>query len=268
MKNRLIKLNKKRKTIGQGRHPPFTDYSVYIFSAKEKAVYITLGALSMGVLAYLFYDSFAAFLLLMPFTAIFLKGKKRALCQKRKQQLEIEFRDVILSVSSNIQTGYSIENAFQEAYKEIAVLYGKDCLMAHELNLLLRRLANNEQLEDILFNLAKRSAAQDIKDFADIFQIAKRGGGNMRAIIADTAEIISGKQEVRIEIDTVMSEKKFEQAIMRYIPFFIIFYISITSKGYFESLYHNIIGQLVMTAALIVYAIACMISDRILDIEV
>lgn len=268
MKNKIIELKKKRKMIAHGRHPPLIDYSVYVFSAREKAGYIMFRLLFMGVTAYLFYDSFAAFLLLLPFMAISLKGKKRVLCQKRKQQLEVEFRDVILSVSSNLQTGYSIENAFQEAYKEITVLHGKDCLMAHELNLLLRRLANNEQLEDILFNLAKRSTVQDIKDFADIFQIAKRGGGNMRAIIADTAEIIGGKQEVRIEIDTVMSEKKLEQAIMRYIPFFIIFYISITSKGYFESLYHNITGQLVMTAALIVYAIACMISDRILNIEI
>lgn len=268
MKRKIIEFKKNNQVLGRGRHPPLTDYSVYIFSMREKIVYITFGLLFMGMTAYLFYDSIVAFILLLPFTSMLLKDKKRVLCQKRKQQLEIEFRDVILSVSSNIRTGYSIENAFGEAYKEIIVLYGKDCLMARELNLLLRRLENNEQLEDILFNLAKRSTVQDIKDFADIFQIAKRGGGNMRAIIADTADIIGGKQEVRIEIDTVMSEKKLEQTIMRYIPFFIIFYISISSKGYFEILYHNIIGQLVMTAALIVYFAACRISDRILDIEI
>ena len=140
--------------------------------------------------------------------------------------------------------------------------------MAYELKILLRKLANNEQLEDALLNLAKRSGVQDIRDFADIFQIAKRGGGNMQAIIANTAEMISDKQAVRIEINTIMSEKKLEQTIMRYIPFFIITYISVTSKGYFEGLYHNIMGQAIMTAALIVYGLACKISDRILRIEV
>ncbi len=109
---------------------------------------------------------------------------------------------------------------------------------------------------------------QDIKDFADIFQIAKRGGGDMRAIIMNTAQIIGDKQEVRLEIETVMSEKKLEQMIMRYIPFFIMFYISVTSAGYFESLYHNIMGQLIMTVALVVYGIACHLSDKILNIEV
>lgn len=257
----------KRKR-GRGRHPPMTDYSVYCFTRKEAAFYMTLEALLIGVMAYLFYDSVFAFFLLIPFAVLSLKRKKEQLCRKRKQQLEIEFRDVILSVSSNLQAGYSIENAFQEAYKELVILYGKNSLMAQELCLLFRKLANNEQLEDALLNLAKRSGVQDIRDFADIFQIAKRGGGNMRAVIANTAEIIGDKQAVRLEIDTVMSEKKIEQTIMRYIPFFIIFYISITSKGYFESLYHNVAGWLIMTAALAVYGLACKLSDKILNIEV
>ena len=55
---------------------------------------------------------------------------------------------------------------------------------------------------------------------------------------------------------------------MRYIPFFIIFYISLTSKGYFKPLYHNILGWIIMTAGLAVYGIACRLSDRILDIDI
>lgn len=66
----------------------------------------------------------------------------------------------------------------------------------------------------------------------------------------------------------MVSEKRLEQLIMRYIPFVIIFYISLTTKGYFESLYHNIFGWVLMTGALAVYAAACRISDKILDIEV
>ncbi len=216
----------------------------------------------------MFYDSIIAWILLIPFAVLSLRKRKKQLCQKRRQKLEAEFRDVILSVASNLQTGYSFENAFQEAYKEIVLLYGESSLMACELRLLLRKLANNEQLEEALSDLAKRSGVQDIRDFADIFQIAKRGGGNMQMIISNTAEVIGDKQAVRLEIDTIMSEKKLEQRIMRYIPFFIIAYISITSKGYFEGLYHNFMGQFIMTAALFVYGLACIISDKILDIEV
>lgn len=252
----------------RSRVPPVTDYREYAFRKRELAVQIILQMFFIGITAYLFYDSVLAWILLMPLSAFSLKKKRAALCRQRKQRLENEFREVILSVSSNLQAGYSVENAFREAARDIVLLYGKASLMAEELKLLNRRLDNNEQLEDILMNLATRSGVRDISDFADVFQIAKRSGGELRAVIANTVQIISDKQEVRREIQTVMSEKRLELTIMRYMPFFIVFYISITSKGYFESLYHNLFGWLIMTAGLGIYAAACLLSEKILNIEI
>lgn len=257
-----------KKCIARGRLPPEIDYASYTFTGQETAMYLLTGGVFMAMVSWLFYDSVIAWILLMPFVVVSLKDKGKTKCRIRKRRLEMEFREVILSVSSNIQAGYSVENAFQEAYREIVLLYGKESVMAKELRLLFRKLSNNEQLESALTNLADRSGVQDIRDFADIFQIAKRGGGDMRGIIANTADIIGDKQEIRREIETVISEKKLEQQIMRYIPFFIVFYISLTTKGYFESLYHNLLGWLLMTGSLVVYAVACRISDNILNIEI
>lgn len=257
-----------RKCAARGRLPPETNYADYVFSRQEMARYLLTGGAFMAMVSWLFYDSVAAWILLMPFVFLSLKDKRMAACRKRKRKLEIEFREVILSVSSNLQAGYSVENAFQEACRDITLLYGRESVMAGELKLIFRKLSNNEQLESALANLAERSGVRDIREFADIFQIAKKGGGDMRGIIANTADIISGKQETRREIETVVSEKKLEQQIMRYIPFFLIFYISLTTRGYFEGLYHNIFGWILMTGALVVYAAACRISDKILEIEI
>lgn len=263
-----MKRTGKNKNIARGRLPPETDYTKYTFSRQEIVMYVLSGGAFMAMVSWLFYDSVIAWVLLMPLVVLSFQDKGKLECQKRKRKLEIEFREVILSVSSNLQAGYSVENAFQESYKDIVLLYGKESAMAKELRLIFRKLSNNEQLEGALANLANRSGVQDIRDFSDIFQIAKRGGGDMRGIIANTAEIIGDKQEIRREIETVVSEKKLEQQIMRYIPFFIIFYISLTTKGYFESLYHNLLGWILMTGALAVYIAACRLSDRILNIEV
>ena len=263
-----MKRNRDDKTIARGRLPPETDYTRYIFSGHEIALHLLAGGVFMAMVGWLFYDSVIAWLLLMPFVVWSFKGRGASECQKRKRKLEIEFRETILSVSSNLQAGYSVENAFQESYRDIVLLYGKESVMAKELRLIFRKLSNNVQLEHALSNLADRSGVQDIRDFADIFQIAKRGGGDMRGIIANTADIIGDKQEIRREIETVVSEKRLEQQIMRYIPFFIIFYISLTTKGYFESLYHNLAGWILMTGSLAVYVVACRLTDKILNIDV
>lgn len=258
----------KRNCIGNDSFPLEIDYAEYVFSKKEIIFHILSCTLFTAMVSWLFYDSVIAWILLMPLSLFSFREQGRIQCQRRRRRLEIEFREVILSVSSNLQAGYSVENAFQESYRDIVLLYGKDSVMAVELQLLFRKLNNNEQLEYALSNLAKRSSVQDIRDFADIFQIAKRGGGDMSGIITNTAEIIADKQEIRREIETVVTEKKLEQQIMRYIPFFIIFYISLTTKGYFKCLYHNISGWILMTGALIIYVVACRISDKILNIEV
>lgn len=252
----------------RGRLPPAADYNKYVFSRRELVMQLIFQSLCMGATALLFYDSIIAWILLMPLSVLSLKKKRRELCKRRKQQLENEFREVILSVSSSLQAGYSVENAFKEACRDIVLLYGEASVMACELRLLIRRLDNNEQLEDILTHLAARSGVRDIRDFAEVFRTAKRTGGELRTIIANTAQLIGDKQEVRREIQTVISEKKLEQTIMRYMPFLILFYISVTSNGYFEGLYHNIFGWSVMTAALAVYTAACRLSDRILDIRI
>lgn len=104
--------------------------------------------------------------------------------------------------------------------------------------------------------------------FADVFLIAKRSGGNMTDILAKTAAVIEQKIETDKEIQLMIGAKKMEQKIMNMVPFLIIFYIGTTSKGFFDVLYHNLIGVVIMTVCLGFYGVAYFMSKRIVEIEV
>ena len=240
----------------------------YEFTQKEFIWNVIKNCLWMGMVSILFYRSLIAFFCLMPLQLPMLERQREMAYRKQKKEISKEFRETIMSVSANLQAGYSVENAFCEAYYDVAMLFGVDSYMARELVRLRGKLQNNQPMEIILQELAERTKVEDIKEFADIFAIAKRSGGDMRGIIANTARIIGDKIEVSKEIDTVMAEKLLEQKMMRFIPFAMIAYISITSSGYFDSLYHGVFGVLIMTACLGLYGVACMISDRIMQIEV
>lgn len=245
------------------------NYKSYFFSVSELLRFALEGCLILGIVSRMFYDSLLAFgLFLLPFLYFYLSKKQEMLCKRRKQLLSHQFREAILAVSSHIQAGFSVENAFYEAYRDISMLYGKDSLMARELAWLLRRINNNESLEQILQELAERSGIADIIEFTEIFSIAKRGGGEIRGIIAKTAIVIGDKMEVRREMETIMSEKKLEQRIMQCMPFVLIGYLSFTSPGLLDSLYHNLMGTLLMTCCLGVYVFAYYLSEKILDIEI
>ena len=235
---------------------------------REMCLYILTGTGLASLIAYLFYRSFIAFILLLFAMPAYIGYQKKRAARKRKKELALQFKDAILAVSSSLSAGYSVENAFIQSIEDLKNLYGKKAPIVIEFSNIAGRLNINEPLEDILFDLADRSDSADIRDFADVFVIAKRNGGDMVSIIRRTAYHISDKIEVARDIDTLMSAKKMEQRIMNVVPFMIILYVSISSPGFLDALYHNIIGIPVMTACLAAYGFAIYLSEKIISIEV
>lgn len=269
--NKKYFTNKNRNVINKKSHinKKYNVTNKIIFTnKKEYAWNVIKNSIFIGMVSMLFYQSFVAFLCLQPLQIPMLRRQSEESERRKKRGLSIQFREVIMSVSANLQAGYSVENAFCESYQDVAMLFGTDSYMARELLLLRGKLKNNQTLELILQDLAQRTGVEEIWEFAEIFRIAKRSGGDLRGIIANTAKMIGDKIEVSKEIDTVMAEKVLEQRLMRYIPFVMIAYISMTSRGYFDSLYHNVFGVVVMTICLLLYGVASWMSDRILRIEV
>ncbi|MCM1262046.1 MAG: type II secretion system F family protein [Butyrivibrio sp.] len=244
------------------------DYEKYALSGREWITCLVEAILLLAVIGYFFYRSVWACLILSPLIIIFFKEKRKELNKSRKQELNVQFKDMVLSVSANQRAGYSVENSFREAYRDMAMLYGSESYICHEIDHIVKGLDNNITLERLLYDLGARSHVPDIMQFADVFMIAKRSGGNMTEILAQTADAIEQKIAVDKEIQVMVSAKKMEQKIMNVVPFLIIIYIEMTSKGFFDALYHNLTGIIVMTVCLALYLAAFMISKKLVEIEV
>ena len=126
----------------------------------------------------------------------------------------------------------------------------------------------NQPLEQELQDFADRSGCEDIESFAEVFSFAKRSGGDFVGIIQTAVLRISGKIEVEREIATAVAGKKLEGRIMNGMPLFILAYLNLTSGDFLELLYGNVLGVVVMTAALAAYAGAIRLSEKILDIRI
>lgn len=244
------------------------DYNQYKFTKMEFFRYTGEWLLICGVIGWLFYDSIIAIFLLFLCAKFFFKDKKKALKDKRKKELNIQFKDAISSLSSILSAGYSVENAFVEVYGDLSLIYSKNALIMKELYHIIRKMQMNETIENLLEDLARRSGDEDIKSFTEVFTIAKRSGGDFISIIDMTVNNITDKIEVKREIDVLLASKKLEQSIMNVIPILIILYIGLTSKGYFNILYKNVFGIIVMTICLGIYLGAFLIGRKIVDVEV
>ncbi len=244
------------------------DYKTYRFTGKELLIYGAEGAGIVAMMAWIFYRSFIAVVILLPMTAFFFRYKREQLKKKREFELSMEFKEAIMSVNASLTAGYSIENAFVEAGKEMARLYGEDGLITREFRFLTRALKANETLEDILTDVADRSGIEDIRDFADVFRAAKRSGGDLNRIIRRAADTINEKMDVMREIETLTSAKRFENRIMEVVPFAIICYIGLTSPDFIEALYHNATGIVIMTVCLGIYITGFVLAEKIVNINI
>lgn len=219
-------------------------------------------------ISYLFYYNKIAFLILLPFAFYFPILQKKQKKQKRQEELNREFKEAILSISSSLSVGYSIENACKEAYKEMLTVFGENSLIGNELYRMVCGIDLNIPIEELLDDLGKRSGLEDIRNFTEVFKVAKRTGGDLPAIIRQTVETIDEKLKVREEIVTMTTSVRYEGLIMSIIPPGIILYLKISSPEFFNPLYTTIFGRIFMTGCLIIYLGTLKLQQKMMEVDI
>lgn len=233
----------------------------------EYPVFVLEGAVLAGIIARLFYDSALAAVFLLPMTVPYYRRRCREKKEKDKRELSMQFREALAALITALKAGYSAENSFAECRHEMAFQFGEKAMITVEMDRIIRGLENRVPLEKLLAEFASRWEIEEIDEFADVFSIARKSGGNLPEILNRTASLIQDRMEIDTEIEILLSSRKFEQKIMYSVPFFIIFYLGVTTEGFFDILYHNFGGVVFMTACLAAYLTAVLLADRIMAIE-
>ena len=244
------------------------DYKNYRFTLSELILNLLIGLILAWAIGHFFYDSLIVSIGLTAFLPFFLGYRRKDYGRKRRAELALQFKDAVSSISANQKAGYSIENSFREAWRDMTLLYGSRGIIVRELDHIRRGLDNNLVLEQMLLDLGSRSGVDDIRQFGEVFAIAKRSGGNLTETIEMTAEMIDQKADVEQEISVMISSRRMESNVMSLVPFFMILYMDISSVGFFDDLYHNVAGIAIMTVCLLIYVSAYLISQRLVDIRI
>lgn len=244
------------------------NYSIYRFSPGEFIKYLLQGMLITAIVGELFYRSLISVIPLSPIIIIYLKTKKKELISKRRWKLNLEFKDAITGLAASLSGGYSAEHALNDALKDLYLLYDSNSMIIKEFTFLVNQLKMNITIERALMDFGERTGIDDIISFAEVFTTAKRTGGDLVGIIRSTSNTINDKVEVKREIITMLAGKKYEAGIMKVIPLAIILYLSVSSPGFLEPLYHNVLGIAIMSILLLIYLGAYMLSEKIIAIEI
>lgn len=245
------------------------DYDIYVMTHREKLLYTLLAAVVIFVVGMIFYQRPILALLLSLFSLKFPKIRTAQIIRKRKQTLNTQFKDMLYALSSSMSAGRSLEMAFQDALRDLEVIYpDPETPIMQETTYILRCISMNMTVEDAISQFAARAHIEDIQNFADVIRICKRSGGNLIEVIRSTSQMITDKIETKNEIETVITAKKFESRIMTCTPIVMVAVLSAASPDYMKPVFTTVVGAVVMTVAIVLFVVSFFIGEKIMEIEV
>lgn len=251
------------------REDGLTDYDVYVMTKSEKMFTIVVAAIALFAVGYVFYHSLILSALLALFAVKAPKIRTRQIIDKRKNQLSLQFKDMLYSLSSALSVGKSVETGIRDSLQDLQVIYPDpetDILV--ELGLILRGLGMNNTIEDMFEQFAERAHLEDIDNFVDIFVTCKRTGGDLIEVMRSTSNTIGDKIEVKQEIETMISGKKYEFNFLMILPVIMVLFLTLTSGDYMAPVFTTIVGRIAMTAAIAVFALAYVVGSKIMKINI
>lgn len=261
------------------------NYRVYYMSVAEKLMYFLLAFVVGAAVAYLFYGGIGSDELGNPtavtyITNVIIMGGVGMFCglkflpirceqlkKKRKNMLRRQFMDLLDSLAASIASGNNAINAFIGAKNDLSLQYDESSMIVQELSLLIAGMQSGAEIEEMLIDFGKRSEIEEISNFARVFKLSYRKGGDFGRIIRDSYDMMYNKVQIEMEIETKVASTKNELNIMTLMPILLVGMIKMTG-GDFATNFNTPSGIAATTAGIIMVIVAYKIGQAITDIEV
>jgi tight adherence protein B len=261
------------------------NYKVYYMSIKEKILYFLLAFAVGAVCGYLFYggigkDDYGYATTLTKVLnvlistivgsvcgIVFLPIREKQIIDKRQRLIKRQFRDMLESLSTSLNAGKNVTDAFLAVQQDLALQYDEDAFIHNELKVLITGMRNNIDIEVLLYDFGRRTGIKDIITFASIFRISYRKGGNLAEVIKNTNDIMRDKLDIQEEIETSMTSSKSELNIMMLMPVMMIALFKFLSPEFGDN-FSTPAGLMATTVSIIIYAIAYFVGRQIMSINI
>lgn len=291
MKSIFVKKNKKNDVrespeygLSEITNIQTLNYTVYHLKTWEKIVYFLI-AFSVGAfVGYLFYGNLGkdeygqatiiTYVLNIMIPTIvgiiagkmFLPMREKQIIEKRRKNLRDQFRNMLEGLVTSLGAGNNVPDSFSAVYEDLKIQYESDAYIIKELEIILEGIRHNVPVENIIMDFGERSGIDDIKTFANVFNISYRKGGNIKDVIRNTHSIISEKIEIAEDIETTVTSGKMDQKIMLVMPIALISIIKFMSPE-FAANFATPAGIASTTIAIACFVGAYFLGKSMLDIK-
>lgn len=259
------------------------NYKTYHFSKLEFFLYFLLFFIAGGIVGLIFYmnlfmvggeptiathiSNITVFVLFgLISLRVFMPMQKKNLYEKRNTKFNLQFREMLSSLSTSFSGGGNVYSAFNNAYEEMLSQFGENSMIANEAFVIVRGMENGYTIIELLQDFSERSVSEDIKNFVNVFETCFRTGGDMKAVIRNTYDLIGDKLAITEEIKTKLTSNKMQLNVMSIMPIVIIAFLRFSSSQFSET-FASPSGVIMMTVAICIFIGAYIYGKKIVEIK-
>lgn len=279
----MAKKAKEHQYIMSALNTPMLNYRVYVMGKIEKllnliGIFLISGAVGIIFYGGLFKDekglstklTFISDVIVFSIVGIvgcfyFMPMRTKQLHDKRKNELTVQFKSFLESLTISLSSGMNVNDSIQSVYKTLIDQYTDKAYIVREVEEMLAGINNNVPIENMIMSLGERSEIEDIRNFALVFKMSFRTGGNLKDIVRRTSDIISSKIEIASEIETAISSNKSQFLIMMIIPVILMVMLKSMSSQFAQS-FTTIPGIIATTVAIGIFFLAYKLGEKIMNI--
>jgi len=152
---------------------------------------------------------------------------------RRIKNFTTNFPDAIELLVRGLKSGMPVSETLSVIAKEIAGPVGE------EFKLVVEKIKIGKSMEDALQETADRLGTAEFQFFVITLAIQREPGGNLAETLANLADVLRKRAQMKLKIRAMSSESKASAYIVGSLPFFVSGMIWTVNQKYLEGFFHE-----------------------------
>jgi tight adherence protein B len=163
-----------------------------------------------------------------------------------------QFQMFLSSIATFLNSGNSLEIAFQQCWRQLFDLFGENHFVVQQLNLANAQFKNGVQAFQVINQMFIKFELEDAALSAHAIMLLTKKGGNLGSYFYQITEIIREKFETNQEIRLVRAQKSIEAIVVCCMPILFLAFLKLSSPDFIRPLYSNL-GHIIMGCSLLIW---------------
>ena len=181
----------------------------------------------------------------------------------RRQKLNSQLLDVIMTLSSSLKGGLSLLQGLEVIVEEMPPP------ISQELGLVVRENRMGINLDDSLKSLSKRMNLDELNLFVNSMLVARETGGDLTKVLSRLVVTIRDNRKLRDNINTLTLQGRMQGIIMSLLPIFFTWWIMTTQPHHFDIMLNDQkMGRPLLMAAVFLQLVGMILIKKFSTVKI